>query len=396
VMFSLHGKDLFEQPLVNCLISFLSLLLTMKNLFSIFIISFIAISVVAQTTVVDSFMYEGVWRNYRIFLPSGFNASLQYPLVFNFHGLTSNAQQQELYTEFNNVADTAGVVVCHPNGINNSWNLAPGFPNDIGFVDTMITAFHNQYNINLNRVYATGLSNGGFLSNLLACQLANRFAAIAPVAGTLGITQPLTCNPPRHVPVLYIHGTADPVVDYNGGPSFCSALALTNLWSASNLCQSQDTFALPNISTTDGCSVERITWHDCDSNKQVVHYRILGGGHTWPGATFPIGVTNQDFNASATIWEFFNQFQLNTGINNYVEYNIEIYPTLFYSNLFVRLPFSSPSQLKIYSIDGRLVFSSVYVSDFIIPETKNLSQGIYFLKIEFENTLRTFRVEKIN
>jgi len=364
-------------------------------LFILFIISWNAVD--AQTTITDSIVHNGVMRNYRLFLPNGFIASDHLPLVFNFHGLGSNALEQEAYTGFDAVADTAHVVVCYPNGINNAWNIVNSNSTDIDFVDTLITVLHNQYNINLNRVYSTGLSNGGFLSNLLGCSLSNRIAAIAPVAGTNVPLVQNTCTPSSRVPVLYIHGDADPIVNYYGTAGIVSAADLMNLWTGINHCSLiSDTIQVPNISTTDNCTAEKITWHNCDSNVSVVHYRIINGGHTWPGVPFIIGTTNQDFVASSIIWEFFNRHALNTGINE-IESSIisNIFPNPVYSNLFLELKNSSGSFLSIFSSDGRLIQAYATNSDNIELNMASLSPGIYFLKVVQNDRTESFRIIKI-
>jgi polyhydroxybutyrate depolymerase len=350
----------------------------------------------AQTTVIDSIIHDGVWRNYRIFLPTGFNTATPLPLVFNLHGYTSNAIQQEAYSGFDSVADTAHVVMCYPNGLNNSWNVIGGTVDDVGFIDTLITLLHNQYNINLNRVYSTGLSNGGFMSNLLGCVLADRFAAIAPVAGSNVIAVQASCSPSRHMPILYIHGTADPVVNYNGDVGYSSAADLMDLWANIDGCtQITDTVPFADISPNDGCTAERITWHGCEGNNQVIHIRIIDGGHTWPGASFTIGVTNQDFIASKVIWDFFNQYTLNTGIDNIESGNrINAFPNPFYSSTEIEIPFQAKSHVNIYSPDGRLIESSQHTGSIIQLNEEGLAPGIYFLNVSYENFSETIRILK--
>ena len=357
-----------------------------------------SVQLTAQTTVVDSFTYEGVWRNYRIFLPNGFSTSIQHPLVFNLHGYTSNAIQQELYSGFNTIADTANVVVCYPNGINNAWNIVGGFPNDVGFIDTLITVLNNQYNINLNRVYSTGLSNGGFLSNLLGCNLANRIAAIAPVAGTNVPLIHNSCSPSRQVPVLYIHGDADAIVNYNGSSGYVSAADLMNLWSTIGGCSLvTDTLLIPDISLTDFCSAEKITWHDCDSTIRVIHYKVLGGGHTWPGSSLIIGTTNQDFNASGIIWDFFSQYDLLTNSNEFISRDkIIVSPNPFQSEFQIKLPYSIESLVNIYSTDGKLIHQNRYSKEQFKLSMDLLKPGIYQLIVEYGKRKESIRIIKMN
>jgi polyhydroxybutyrate depolymerase len=342
----------------------------------------LSLSAFSQTTVIDSFQYGGQWRNYRLFIPSGYAIGTSLPLVFNFHGYGSNAIEQELYTQFDIVADTGNFLVCYPNGINNSWNIIGGTPDDAGFTNTLIDIFHSEYNINLNRVYATGLSNGGFFSNYLACFMSDKIAAIAPVAGTNIVTIQNSCNPGRLVPILYIHGTADGTVDYNGTVAYVSASTLLNFWANHNGCDNiPDTSKVTNISTTDLCTAEVIRWPDCDSNKQVVHYRIINGGHTWPGAPVNIGVTNNDFNASGVIWNFFNQYSLLSGVNEIRKSTVTVFPNPFTTEINVELDPAKQYSIQLFTAEGRQIMSYEKVKEKILINGKNLAAGYYFLKL---------------
>ena len=353
----------------------------------------------AQTTIRDSLFYDGIWRNYRLFLPNGFTVNTQRPLVFNLHGYGSNALEQEIYSGFDNIADTADVIVCYPNGINNSWNAFDRIPDDVGFIDTLITLLHNEYNVNLNRIYSTGLSNGGFMSNYLACELTNRLAAIAPVAGTNSVLVQAICSPSRNIPVLYIHGTADSIVLYNGSSLYSSANDLMTLWSTFNGCSSNtDTVLLADLSLADNCRAEKITWHNCTNGNQIIHYRIINGGHTWPGSSIFIGTTNQDINASGIIWNFFNQFSLTLTTE---EIHTESVPIKLSQNLFssfidIELMSSSPSIINIYSADGRFIQSAKYSGSKIHFEDDQLNPGLYFLNIVQNNLSKTFKIVKIH
>jgi polyhydroxybutyrate depolymerase len=367
----------------------------MKKLFVSLILFLIIQKVKSQVTVVDSIQFEGAWRNYRIHLPPGFNAGHSLPLVFNFHGLGSNALEQELYTEFDNVSDTGNFLVCYPNGLNNSWNILSGFPNDPGFVDTLISIFNSQYNINIDRVYATGLSNGAFLSNLLACQMSNKIAAIAPVAGTNANIIQANCVPARMTPVLYIHGTADGVVDYNGTTTYSSAAALLQLYASRNNCGTTDTVAVPNTDSTDGCTADIITWHGCDSNKLVIHYRINNGGHTWPDGLVNIGVTNRDFNASGVIWDFFNRVASVTGTEEIPVKSASVFPNPF-SKKFTIDTILEDYSASVYSSDGRLVYGQKKLSGKTVIDLPGTVEGLYVLKINSDRLSETYRIVRYN
>ena len=145
----------------------------------------------AQTTITGTIKHDGLIRDYRLYIPKNFDSKKAVPLVFNFHGLTSNAQQQEFYGDFRGIADTAGFLLVHPTGTVSKtagvpfWNvgLAVGESvDDVGFVEALIDSLQLKYTIDPNRIYATGMSNGGFMSYFLACS-SLRFAAIASVTG---------------------------------------------------------------------------------------------------------------------------------------------------------------------------------------------------------------------
>jgi polyhydroxybutyrate depolymerase len=173
--------------------------------------------------------------------------------------------------------------------------------------------------VNPRRVYATGLSNGGYMSNRLACLLPDKIAAIAPVAGTT--TQGLIeTRPPRPIPVLYIHGTRDRIVGFDGTDQFTrqkaslSAEELVTWWAQQNGCGPVEAETVADAAD-DGCTVVRHL-HPAtgDHGAPVIFYEIKGGGHTWPDGKFQpvlvMGTVCRDFNASEVMWEFFSQFEL--------------------------------------------------------------------------------------
>lgn len=188
----------------------------------IFFLLLTAENAITQNTILGSFMHGGLQRAYRVYVPPAYNPTLSAPLIINLHGYGSNNIEQELYTNFKPIADTAGFIIVHPNGtpdFSNTlhWNtFGTSTVDDVGFLSALIDTLSTQLNINQSRVYATGMSNGGFMSFQLACQLGNRIAAIASVTGTMTVTNLGTCQPARPLPVMQIHGTADATVPYLG------------------------------------------------------------------------------------------------------------------------------------------------------------------------------------
>ncbi len=243
-------------------------------------------------------------------------------LIINMHGLGSNSFEQEFYTEFDQVADTAGIVMVYPDGVNSQWNIyQDGGVDDVGFISALIDTMDANYSIDLLRVYACGMSMSGFMSHRLGCQLNDRIAAIGSVTGLLVY---FNCNLTRKVPVLQIHGTADDIVPYEG-------VAYTmQYWTDIDGCPDSVVTELPDIDTTDQSTVTLTTYNTCIEDSEVLLYTINGGEHTWPGATYIIGVTNQDIHASVEIWNFFKKFSLPVGVGlgemDLAKAKLKIYP----------------------------------------------------------------------
>jgi len=169
--------------------------------------------------------------------------------------------------------------------------------------------------IDLKRVYATGYSNGGFMAYKLASELSNRIAAIASVAGVMTLSTGDNFNPLRPVPVLHIHGTTDWWVSYDVASYWKSVDQTLSYWIEYNSCLlTPETTILPDLDPNDGCTVEKITYTDCDNNVNVILFKVIKGGHTWPGAGDPgyshTGNANNDFDASVEILNFFNNYTL--------------------------------------------------------------------------------------
>ncbi|MCF8247979.1 MAG: hypothetical protein K9J37_22640 [Saprospiraceae bacterium] len=163
----------------------------------------LSLSIKAQQTINGSIMHDGIQRNYVLFIPAIYAGDSPVPLVLNFHGYTSSAEQQMFYGNFRPIADTANFIIVHPQGTlfnsNTHFNVGGwtirSTVDDVGFTAALIDSHAATYNINLNRVYSTGMSNGGFMSFLLACQLSDKIAAIASVTGSMTPEAFNSCNP---------------------------------------------------------------------------------------------------------------------------------------------------------------------------------------------------------
>ena len=276
----------------------------------------------AQTTIVRTMQAGGRIREYRLYVPASYTRTTgAVPLLLNLHGYSSDNFQQENYGDFRPIADTANFLVVHPNGTidgngNHFWNtFGPrgSGVDDVAFLSTLIDTLARRYRVDLNRVYSTGMSNGGFMSYELACQLGNRIAAIASVTGSMTASRLAGCTSGRPVPVLEIHGTADNTVPYAGGTvlQFVAIPTLLDSWVQRNGCTPTPTVTpVPDLNTADGCTAERSVWSGGRNGSTVEHFRIIGGGHTWPGSAFVVGVTNQDISASREAWRFLSRYRL--------------------------------------------------------------------------------------
>lgn len=268
----------------------------------------------AQTTVIDSFVHDGIYRNYRVYIPAIYDGSEPVPLLFNLHGYTSNAIEQEFYGDFRPIADTANFIVVHPNGTGPAggqfWNgYTLSAPNDVGFIEALIDSLSVQYNINANRVYSCGMSNGGIMSYFLADHLNHKITAIGSVTGSMTHAVLASSTPADNIPAIEIHGTADGVVPYNGDATFAPIDSIVDFWADFNGCNPVPlVIPYPNTATGDGCTATEYAYSGGVDGSEVVLVKITGGGHTWPGAPVTIGVTNQDFDASIRLWQFFMKF----------------------------------------------------------------------------------------
>jgi polyhydroxybutyrate depolymerase len=271
----------------------------------------------AQTTIEGSFIWDGTERTYRLYIPASYDPSSEAPLLFNLHGYGSNNMEQEVYGDFRPIADTANFIIAHPNGTvdftgNRSWNTF-GFStvDDVGFLSALIDTISASFNIDPERIYSTGMSNGGFMSYDLACFLSDRIAAVASVTGSMILSRFEICDPQHPMPVMQIHGTADATVPYNGNQFFAPIDTLVNYWVNFNNCNPvPEIIEVPDIDPDDGCTAEQHIYSGGENGSSVEFFKVLGGGHSWPGAPFNINITNMDFSASVEIWRFVSQFTL--------------------------------------------------------------------------------------
>lgn len=259
---------------------------------------------------------NGLSRSYILYVPQSYTGDEALPLVFNFHGLGSNAFEQMVYGDFRELAEAENFIIVHPNGTVyqgfTHWNVGGftlGSPaDDVGFTDALINEISAKYTIDQNRIYATGMSNGGYMSFLLACQLNEKFAAIASVTGTMTPDMVEACAPTRPMPVMQIHGTADGTVSYEGVEVWNRSIPdVIDYWVSANNCNPEPSVnRLFDLNPNDENFIDHYVYAGGDNGSVVEHYKINNGTHSWPGTS--VGVANRDINASVLVWEFFKKY----------------------------------------------------------------------------------------
>jgi polyhydroxybutyrate depolymerase len=360
----------------------------MKNLFFFILLLVVFIQTsVAQTTVIDSMVSGGIMRYYHVYIPKNYVTGSSRPLIMYFHGYGSNASIEQAYSNFMPVADTAGFFIVYPEGLkdgngNQYWNAGipgiPTTPDDVAFVSSLIDALHLRYNINTSKVYATGLSNGGYMSYRLAWKLSDKIAAIASVSGSMSPADFAICTPPRPIPIMEIHGTADQTVSYTGSAIATDIDTLMRFWVHNDHCiPISDPLAVPDLDPNDGSNVIHFEWVPELQNMSVELYRITGGGHVdWPGAGTG---NNMDFSASPTIWQFFNRFQLSSSGVKEKEtgpYSFDFYPNP--CSDIIHIPSNTNGIVTIFDLTGRKMLTSKEKNIDLIA----VPSGFYFLEFE--------------
>ena len=346
----------------------------------------------SQQTINASITHDGIQRDYILYIPELYDGSTAVPLVLNFHGYGSNAAQQMFYGDFRDIADTEGFLLVHPEGTtligNQFWNV--GFPglsstiDDVGFTEALIDELATLYTIDLDRVYATGMSNGGFMSFLLACQLSEKIAAVASVTGSMTQDTFDDCNAQLPTPVLQIHGTEDDVVSYNENNLSLPIPDVISYWVDHNNCETTPTTTtLPDVDVSDGSTIEHSVYEDGDNGITTEHMKVIGGGHTWPGSVINTAGTNQDIDASMEIWLFFSRFDINGPLStdDFENNQVTIYPNPTQSKINLSLNYAKEVHYKLFSPLGKQLMTGTITSSNEEIDISHLPSNIYFLKL---------------
>ena len=368
---------------------------------------FLPFAAFGQQTINETMQHDGLTRSYTIYVPASYTPGTPAPMVLNFHGYTSTAFEQLYYGDFRAIADTAGFLLVVPMGTLDAtgttyWNSGwGGTVDDIGFTSALIDEIASTYSVNLNRVYSTGMSNGGFMSYTLACSLSDRIAAIASVTGTMNVDQDQTCNATHPTPVMEIHGTADLTVPYEGGTFMEAIPNVLSYWVNFNNCNATPVITdVPNTNLTDGCTAVHYVYSGGTNGVDVEHYKIIDGGHTWPGSVFTVGVTNNDFIASKKIWQFFLQYDINgrmegNSVTDLTAEEISIFPNPTKDKLVIQglSQTLTTANCNVFSIDGKQCSARLTENNSL--DVSDLENGVYFVRISTKEGTATVQFVKV-
>ncbi len=367
----------------------------------------------AYSSVYDSLTFKGLIRTYLIHVPPGYINTTPTSLIIALHGGFGSALNIEDQSKLSLKSDRANFIVVYPEGIKvlgvRTWNAggccgtAESFNiDDVGFIDALIKKLSTEYNIDQKKIFATGISNGGMMSYRLANDLANKIAAIAPVAATMVIKT--VTSPSRPVPIIHFHSFNDKNVPYLGGvgsgvsghynPPLDSVF---NVWMNVNSCVKRDTIK----NNQDYLFVK---WSSCNKNSEIHFYMTHDGGHSWPGGGkyLPGDEPSRVINADDLMWDFFQAHPMQDGPTDAVKENtipIEYYLYQNYPNPFnpstvinYQLPAACYVSLKVFDVLGNEV--ATLVNEFKQPGVYNssfytlrssLSSGVYFYTMKAGN-----------
>ena len=274
----------------------------------------------------------GIERDYELSIPPSYNGATKAPLLLSIHGFTTTIAQQDKGTQFPRKAGKRGYIVVTPQAPTNKvtiggttldtplWNIPGAFStngptagDDVSYLNGLLNRLETKLCVDKDREYVSGISNGAEMTMALICIYDQRFAAAAPVSGVNLLT---TCNAKRATPLIAFHGTADPLVSYNGGSVLGANLNLPSVPARMAQFAALGGCATPPTTTQPYADVSQNVWR-CPTNMGLELYTVIGGGHAWPGAPTDgtrgkdlpayIGYETQSIDATKLILDFFDK-----------------------------------------------------------------------------------------
>jgi len=264
-------------------------------------------------------------RSYRVYVPTGYDPDEPMPIVVALHGRPDSGVGFSVITQLHLTAERENFIVLYPDGLNLGWNSTKdirGFRSeswdDVQFLQDLVLNLSNRLNIDLNRVYATGFSNGGFMVQRLACSAPDFYAAYAVLGATMIAQFAPLCDPNNPVPIMFMHGTEDVSIRWQGEPnSYMPVVDSLYYWVNFNDCNLTplEPEMIPKQDEDAETFVVKIVYEDCAFGGDMWFYGVQNGGHNWTGVPGVIreeiaGLVNTDIHASDIVWAYMSQYTL--------------------------------------------------------------------------------------
>jgi polyhydroxybutyrate depolymerase len=378
----------------------------MKKIFLSLFAIFLFVNLFSQQQINKTLFFDGENRNYIVYIPASYNGSVNYPLLFSFHGGAGTSSGFINVNDMRPIADTANFIAIYPQGAidyagadpgtapSTSWlHKIPTSHNDVNFISAIIDTLSNEYSVDLQRIYACGYSEGGIFSYELGCRLNNKIAAFASVSGSM-LTDSYRsdygfglCTPTHPTSVLLIPGTSDGNFHstYSGfQPYYMSVNEITDYWSDFNNTDLNPIITpIANISTNDGSTVQSRVWENGDNCVRVEELKVIGGDHDWPGS-----FGNMDISASAEIWNFVSKYDINglincasTNIISTSDLEIKIFPNPTSDFITINSLDKGNLSYSIFSTIGKMVMKGNINTSNPKINISNLEPQLYILMI---------------
>lgn len=254
-------------------------------------------------------LHNDIDREYILYIPDSYDGSTSVPLMLNFHGFGGSASNFMANADMLPIAESNNFILVYPQGScsegSSHWNPCPiggdnkSTADDVGFIESLIEKISSQYNVDHERIYAAGYSNGSMMAYGLANYKSELIAAVASVSGAM-----LDCiGPTSHpMPVVHFHGTSDEVIPYDGNGYYNAVQSTLDYWIHFNNANTTPSIYTDNSGTL---IVDHYVYDQGDNSVSVEHYKYNGGEHSWFNTTY------QGQNTSELIWSFVSRYDIN-------------------------------------------------------------------------------------
>ena len=277
----------------------------------------------SQNTLFCELVWEDINREFYIVNPNNLTSDSQVPLLISLHGGADYADANMQYTGFLDIIDEKGFVAIFPQGTiaegkgDTGWYAGGDCSGlevcDLSFIERLIDYSIESLNIDKNRVYVSGFSNGAFMVYTLACFLSDKIAAFAPVSGSMSPDDYQICNPQRPIPVIHIHGINDDSIPVQGSDYVTPLQDVSSYLSSINNC-AQNSVVDGEDTNEDGYAWYSEISSDCNDNVTVNFTYLENFGHNWPSTESSKG-GGADIDAASFIWEFLFNYDINGSTN---------------------------------------------------------------------------------